>query len=305
MTLPRRQRDCSPRSTRNASARRKSLVSILLCLCIGSIPISVHAASRCQRVSGLARVLQAPGVFVGDLHGTVQAPAFVKALICHLLSAGDAVVLALEYPRDQQHFLDSFLHSHSADPKRDLLASPFWSRPTQDGRTSRAMLQLLEWIRGRIAGGARVRVLAFGWEPPRGLSGTAGFNARDAAMAARLRQELAGLPPGNFPIIFTGNVHARKTKGLPFLNAPPGAANAEPLGYRLRDLPYLHLNIVDDGGSEWACYGKCGMHHFGKAGPAVSVFSIRPSSDPAYDLEYYVGPITASPPAVDVHAIGK
>ncbi len=91
------------------------------------------------------------------------------------------------------------------------------------------MLQLLEWIRGRIAGGARVRVLAFGWEPPRGLNGTAGFNARDAAMAARLRQELAGLAPGNFPIIFTGNAHARKTKGLPFLNAPPGAANAGPL----------------------------------------------------------------------------
>lgn len=98
--------------------------------------------------------------------------------------------------------------------------------------------------------GARIRVLAFGWMPRSGLSGTAGFNARDAAMAARLRQELAGLTPGDFPIIFTGT-----------------------------------------------CYGNCGVHYFGKAGPAVSAFSIRPSPDPAYDLEYYVGPLTASRPA--------
>ena len=190
-------------------------------------------------------------------------------------------------------------------PSRSCSGTANWKAPTQDGRTSRAMLQLLDWLRGQIADGARVRVVAFGWQPPRGLSGTAGYDARDAAMAARLCQELAALTPREFPIIFTGNVHARKTKGLPFSNAPPGAANAEPLGYRLRDLPYLHLNIADEGGSEWACYGKCGLHHFGKAGPAVSMFSIRPSSDPAYDLEYFVGPISASPPAAAGVAVGR
>ena len=277
---------------------------MVLCLCAAAAP-AVGGAATCKRISGIAPVLQAAGAFVGDMHGTVQAPAFVEALTCHLLSSGYAVVLALEYPSNQQRFLDAFLHSHATDPERALLASPFWNRPTQDGRTSRAMLQLLDWIRGQIAGGARVRVLAFGWLPSGGLSGTAGFNARDAAMAARLRQELSGLTPGEFPIIFTGNVHARKTKGLPFSNAPPGAANAEPLGYRLRDLPYLHMNISDDGGSVWACFGKCGLHHFGKAGPAVSAFSIRLSSDPAYDLEYFVGSLTGSPPAAAGLAIGK
>jgi len=95
-------------------------------------------------------------------------------------------------------------------------------------------------------------------------------------------------------------------KGLPFSNAPPSAANAEPLGYRLRDLPYLHINIAyDDGGSVWACFRQCGLHYFGKTGPAVSVFSIRPSADPAYDWEYFVGSISASPPAAAGVAIGK
>jgi hypothetical protein len=195
----------------SASSRRVFLSSMLLLLCAAVAP-AVGSAASCKRISGLAPILKATGAFVGDMHGTVEAPAFVKALTCHLLSSGRTVVLALEYPSNQQQFLGAFLHSHASDPERALLASPFWSRPTQDGRTSRAMLQLLEWVRGQIAGGARVRVVAFGWQPPRGLSGTAGFNARDAAMAARLRQELATLTPREFPIIFTGNVHARRTK---------------------------------------------------------------------------------------------
>lgn len=130
-------------------------MSLLLCLCVATIPAAGHVAASCERISGLARVLHAPGVFVGDLHGTVQAPAFVKALLCHLLSSGRTAVLALQYPSNQQQFLWAFLHSHATDPKRALVASPFWSRPTQDGRTSRAMLQLLGWIRGQIARGAR------------------------------------------------------------------------------------------------------------------------------------------------------
>ena len=301
MRLPRRHCASSSRSTRKTGIRRTFLLSILLCLFAAPICASAHSAASCTPISGLSRVLRVPGVFVGDMHGTAQSPSFVKALICHVLKSGRAVVLALEYPRNQQHFL----HSRSADPDQALLASPFWSRPTQDGRTSRAMLQLLNWIRGEIAEGAQVRVVAFGWEPPRTLTGTARFNARDGRMAANLRQELAIATPGDFPIIFTGNVHARKTKGLPFINAPPGAADAKPLGYRLRALPYLHLNIIHDGGSIWACYGTCGLHQFGKPGPAVHAFSIRPSSDPAYDLDYFVGPISASPPAIDGHASGK
>jgi hypothetical protein len=290
---------------RGAKHRRMVFPGMLLCLWVAATPSLGHVAESCKPISGFDRVLRARGVFVGDMHGTNEAPAFVRALICHALRSGRPVLLALEYPSDQQRFLEEFLHGRAANPQRALLASPFWSRPSQDGRTSRAMLRLLVWIRGQIAMRARIRVVAFDWQSPRGLSGTAGFNARDGAMAARLRQKLALLTPKEFPIIFTGNVHARKTRGLPFINAPPGAASAEPLGYRLRDLPYLHLNISYSGGSGWVCYEKCGTRRFGKAGPAVSAFSIRPSSDPAYDLEYFVGSISASPPAAARLAIGK
>ena len=54
-------------------------------------------------------------------------------------------------------------------------------------------------------------------------------------MADCLRHELCNLGADEVPVIFTGNVHARKTMGLQTLNAPPGLENAEPLGYRLKE----------------------------------------------------------------------
>lgn len=95
-----------------------------------------------------------------------------------------------------------------------------------------------------------------------------------------------------------------KPRGLPFVGAPPGAADAEPLGYRLRDLGYLHMNITYEGGTAWACFRACGVHSFGR-GESVTAFSIAPSSDPAYYLEYSVGSLTASPPAVAGVAVGQ
>jgi hypothetical protein len=221
------------------------------------------------------------------------------ALVCNFWHSGRAVVLGLEYPIGEQHFLEDFLRTGSDQPQPTLLSTPFWTRPVQDGRTSRAMLDLLLSVREQIRHGARVRVVAFDSMPAHSLSDTAAFNARDEAMAERLRQELSNIEADEIPLIFTGNVHARKIKGLAALNAPPGMENAEPLGYRLKDLGYLHMNIDYRGGSAWVCpsSSSCGVREVGRSGPAVSSFSILPAPDPAYDLRYFVGTLTASPPA--------
>lgn len=233
------------------------------------------------------------------MHGTVEAPAFVGALVCHLSHSGRAVVLGLEYPSDEQHFIQEFLHARTDEPRPALLSTPFWIRPVQDGRTSRAMLELLYSVRRQIRNGARVRVVAFDSPSTHGPDATASFNARDEAMANRLRHELSNIGAEEIPLVFTGNVHARKTKGLRAMNAPSGMGNAEPLGYRLKDLGFVHMNIEFQGGSLWTCVSpsKCGPQKLGEPGPAVSSFSIRPSADPAYDLQYFVGALTASLPA--------
>jgi hypothetical protein len=139
------------------------------------------------------------------------------------------------------------------------------------------------------------------------LSAGADVNARDEAMALRLRlrRELAHIGADEIAVIFTGNVHARKTKGLQASNAPPGMENAAPLGYRLRDLGFLHMNMHYRGGSAWTCVSQsdCGVRVLGAAGAAVGSYLIVPSVDPAYDLQYLVGPVTASPPAARISKV--
>jgi hypothetical protein len=86
------------------------------------------------------------------------------------------------------------------------------------------------------------------------------------------------------------------------VNAPPGMENAEPLGYILRDLGFLHLNIDYHGGSAWTCLSpsSCGVRDVGKPGRTLSTYSIVPAEDPGYDLKYLVGSLTGSSPAAPV-----
>jgi hypothetical protein len=109
--------------------------------------------------------------------------------VCRLLLSGRAVVLAIGYPRDEQHLIDELLHARALSSQRALLASPFWSRPTEDGRSSRAMLNLLDWVRQQVTRGTRVRIVAFDSLPqPAGTpGGAAAFDARDEAMAVGAR----------------------------------------------------------------------------------------------------------------------
>jgi hypothetical protein len=277
------------------------LIACIVFLCCRA----ATAGPSCAMIPGFDQYISgARGVFVGDMHGTVEAPAFVTDLVCNLAHAGRAVVLGLEYPSDQQHFIDEFLRERTDSSRPALLSTPFWIRPTQDGRTSQAMLKLLSSVRAQIRAGAHIQVIAFDAFGSTGAqlgprNGTAHVDSRDAAMADYLREKLSKFRAADFPVIFAGNVHARKTKGLHAMNAPPGMENAEPLGYRLRDLGFLDIDIDYRGGTLWTCFSPsdCGVHDGGERGAAVRAFVIAPSTDPAFDLKYSVGSLTASPPA--------
>lgn len=115
-------------------------------------------------------------------------------------------------------------------------------------------------------------------------------------MVATLSQVLAALAPREVPVIFTGNEHATKTRGLPF--SPPSAGNA--LGYRLKDRGFVHLGILYRGETIWTCIkiDGCGVQDGGTPGPALSSFSIGLSDDPADNAMDFAGRLTASLPAV-------
>jgi hypothetical protein len=226
-----------------------SLRVILVRMLTGMIllaSLSATAGPSCAMISGFDHyVSNARGLFVADMHGTDEAPAFLTDLVCNLTRSGHAVALGLEYPRQEQHFIDEFLHDPTDDPRRALLLSPFWIRPAQDGRTSQAMLRLLLATRTQIRNGAHIRVIAFDASPtnapPKGASvGAAVFDWRDAAMAEYLRLKLSKLGVTEMPIIFTGNVHARKTMAK-------RGQRSYPFPLRRRRTPRTTLNISSDG----------------------------------------------------------
>jgi hypothetical protein len=75
---------------------RKVLIRMLACAALIAAHTAI-ASPDCRRISGFEQYLpQVRGFVVGDLHGTVEAPAFVGALICNLTHSDHAVVLGFE-----------------------------------------------------------------------------------------------------------------------------------------------------------------------------------------------------------------
>lgn len=253
------------------------------------LAIALPAAARasCPAESLPAPLVGAPLVVLGEVHGTEEVPAFVARYVCATAAGGKPVWLALEMPLEEQARLDAFMHgAGTASEQAALLAGPFWRRPFQDGRSSAAMLRMLDAVRAMRAGGVPVEVLAYD-------SGGAG---REAGMAQQLRAAMARHGGSAF-VVLTGGLHASRTRGNRF---NPGF---ESMTYLLADLKPLALTVVTGGGSAWICNGQaaasCGAKDWtinqGAPPPSGSVALDAPSRQ--FDGSFYVGKTTASPPA--------
>lgn len=158
----------------------------------------------------LARIArQRSMLLIGELHGADGAPRLTGD-IAETIAQRQPVVIALEWPETEQPAIDAFLASAGGD--RDiaaLTASAFWHDPRPDGRTSQAMLALLQRLRALKQAGMDVRVVGFDWDWSGDTSGD-----RDAALADRLRAARA-VHPGAAMVALTGNYHARIGRGAP------------------------------------------------------------------------------------------
>ncbi|MBF5042464.1 ChaN family lipoprotein [Aggregicoccus sp. 17bor-14] len=192
---------------------------------------------------GFDRAL-APGGFLvlGEVHGTQEVPRFVGQAVCHAAHLGAPVVLALELPVREQRALDRYLQSDGDEEDVEALtAGPFWHRPEQDGRSSRALVELIERARTLGRQGLRVAVLSFDVE---GLQGS----AHDAAMAQRLLAARKQQPRASF-IVLTGNVHASNERGVPW------DRDFVPMGWHLSraGVPFHSYDVLYRHGSAWDC----------------------------------------------------
>ena len=123
---------------------------------------------------------------------------------------------------------------------------------------------------------------------------------RDRVMSAQIQTALATSPDDVF-LVLTGNIHNRLTIGTRW------DAAYEPMGYLLRQLlpekTLYALNVAHEGGEAWVCFGSstsdCGVQQIsGKASDGQGVVLVDAPEGQPYSGHYYVGRLSASPPAI-------
>ncbi len=233
-------------------------------------------------------------ILVGGLHGTVESPAFVQALACTALSYGFDVNVGLEIPDDETAAVRAFLASDGGPVALSaLLAGPFWTAESADGRSSTAILGLLDDFRGRELEGAELNVV---------LIDSYGATDRDVAMARRVIAAVDATPDA-VTITLTGNLHSRGVRGVSC------DADYEPMGYLvsqdLGDGAVRTLDVGHSGGSAWTCSEDrtCGPTAFQSNAsenvatvPAIKTFA-APNAE-GYDGVYFVGALSPATPAI-------
>lgn len=123
-----------------SSSSYQSLIGVLaFTLAMG---FGLASAAACQGTVAISpKAASARLVIFGELHGTKEAPDFVRQHICNPIQLKGKVVLGLEVPATSQ---------------RALLAQGHWKYNTPDGRSSVAMFELIELVRTQRAIGKPV-----------------------------------------------------------------------------------------------------------------------------------------------------
>ncbi|MGD8377453.1 MAG: hypothetical protein PVF68_15080 [Acidobacteriota bacterium] len=248
--------------------------------------------AECPTIGGVDAVIRPGTVLVlGQLYGTAESPEFVRDVACHATAADLPVVVGVELPAGERGRIELFLDSTGAPGDREsLISGPPWQSDPQDGRTSFAMLQLIDGLRWLRAAGKSIRVVPFdtggaGDDPPheRGMGGALAAAAKAA--------------PDSMMVVLAGNVHTRPMRGR--------ASNAdhEPMAYVLaRQIPgrdVITLDVAHGPGSAWNCSSGCGpVEVLGTEGDWRWTVQLDETMPPdGHHGRYFIGDVTASPPA--------
>ena len=277
-----------------AKRLRRSITAFLFLLVL---PVTIQARPDikeppCDPIRRATEIVQ-PGrvVLLGELHGSVEVPLFVDDLVCLALSYGHAVAVGLEIPLEEEKSVSDYLQSDgSANAQAAFLAGELWQNPFKDGRSSQAVLELIDSLRVKVQNGERIEIV---------LIDTATGVDRDQFMARQLKEAIERLP-NHFFLVLTGNLHNRMVPGLPW------DPKHEPMGVLLaKNRPrnqIISLNLSHPDGEAWFCTGgseTCGAHPVSGSGEADAqeIRLFEATSETGYDGLFLVESLNASPPA--------
>lgn len=196
-----------------------------------------------QEVRGLTSLLQ-PGrtLLIGEQLGSRETPAVVGDVVCQASASGLTVALGLSIPRTEQERINRYLASPGAPADQDeLLRGLFWRRPYQDGRSSRAIMDLIDRVRSLRNYGLFISVVAYDTEEAIG-------SERDARLA-NLWEQRRKARPEEFFVILAGNTHTRTVEGTPW------DKDFVPMAKRLvaSEKSLLALDLSYAQGKRWGC----------------------------------------------------
>ena len=236
-------------------------------------------------------------LIVGEMHGTNETPDLVAALVRDSIKHRP-VQLGLEMPAAEQSALQAYIRSTGGAPERaKLLQGRFWT--SQDGRSSTAMLRLLDSVRKLRIAGANVDVFAM--EPiypdlaTMKKEGGAQF-VKEAGMAQSIRHAMDVGSPDQLVIVLMGNFHSRYGKDSP-ADAPDHSVTER----LASESPYVVLPSARQM-EAWVCLSDgCGVHSATDGGAPQEalprfVTDINEWSGPV-EVELWLPRMTAALPA--------
>lgn len=272
----------------------------LLALVVSGYSRAATAKTDCSTRVSLTKVeLSTRLLIFGEIHGTREAPLYIADVACAALRNNGEfreVIVALEYPQAEEAALLAFFHSDGlARDRTELMATPFWKREFQDGRSSSAVLGLIERLRWIHRTDRRLKLAAI--DP---LTTNSQGRSRDVLMAQRL-VEVATREAGTLTVALVGNVHAKRTQGL----------NSNPTYKTMASeiaIPFRTYAFVSHGGAYWACVTFCGEQQMERSEefglePTFNLAELLPSIN--YDGLVNLGVISAAPPPAAGDADGK
>ncbi|MCA1791935.1 MAG: hypothetical protein LC667_19435, partial [Thioalkalivibrio sp.] len=183
--------------------------------------------------------------------------------------------------------IDIYLASDGSTTSRGkLLSGPFWQQ-SKDGRSSEAMIVLIEYVRKLKEQDLPLSVFAFDAQ-------ISSDENRDAVLAQAIR-DFHSLDPSLPVIALMGNVHASQSR------IQRGDQLIVTSGSLLQDLSPTSIVLTYGSGTIWACMPDCRVHQVNSSwGKARQPGFTNASPMVGFTSSYLLPSITASPPAVDV-----
>lgn len=296
------------------------LVAVALCL-----PAALAAQDRmpadetaCIAPPGWDEVVASDPDFVvfGELHGTREAPAFVAQLICAEAARSQRLLLAVEHSSSQNStWQAAWALPHAAF--RETLPDLGW-RGRDDGVASKAMLALVTGAHALKDQGAAIDIVAFnGARDDAQRARFADLPAQGPHEAAQAENiaEAAARKDYDRVIVLVGNLHAE------IAPLSIGGPDFDPMAVRLRGYgTVLSLGMRHAGGESWSCQlapgtklapgqevtgdmitcaaSRAGAEGSSDRAPHVTFGNLAdPQLERRFHGTFWLGPITASPPA--------